>query len=121
MSLGQIIKKIRKEKDMLQKQVAAELNIGNSNYNKLENGNREPSVKELQKLANLFDMTVDQIINFEGDIPKEITLTDKSGMEQLNLINKLDKEDKNIVMKIVETMLTKQKFKDFFNKNIAAL
>lgn len=30
-------------------------------------------------------------------------------------------EDKRTVMKIINTMLTKSKFKDFFNKNIAAL
>jgi DNA-binding XRE family transcriptional regulator len=51
MSLGKTIKQIREQKGMLQKQVAAELNIGTTNYNKLENGNREPSVKELQQLA----------------------------------------------------------------------
>lgn len=39
---------------MLQKQVAAELG-----YNKLENDNRESSVKELQALTKLFDMSVD--------------------------------------------------------------
>lgn len=121
MSVGNNIRKIREEKGLLQKQVAIELGIGNTNYNKIENNVREVTVKELEKIAKLFNLTTDQIINFEDDIPKEITLTDKSGIEQLNLINKLDEEDKNIVMKIVETMLTKKKFKDFFQKNIAIL
>jgi transcriptional regulator with XRE-family HTH domain len=121
MSLGKTIKQIREQKGMLQKQVAAELNIGTTNYNKLENGNREPSVKELQKLAALFDMTVDQVLNYEGEIPKEVSLEDKSEMEQFKLIQQLDEEDRQTVMKIINTMLTKSKFKDFFNKNIAAL
>lgn len=121
MSLGTIIKQIREQKGLLQKQVAAELNIGNTNYNKLENGNREPSVKELQQLAKLFDMSVDQILNYEGELPKEVTVKDKKGFEQLNMINQLDEEDKSTVFKIIDTMLTKKKFKDFFNKNVAAL
>ena len=33
----------------------------------------------------------------------------------------LDEEDKSTVFKIIDTMLTKNKFKDFFNKNVAAL
>jgi transcriptional regulator with XRE-family HTH domain len=37
-----------------------------------ENGNREPSVKELQLLAKLYEMTVDQILNYEGELPKEV-------------------------------------------------
>ncbi|GAO27829.1 helix-turn-helix domain-containing protein [Geofilum rubicundum] len=121
MSLGKTIKKIREQKGMLQKQVAAELNIGTTNYNKLENGNREPSVKELQQLATLFDLTVDQVLNFEDDMPKEVSLENKTEMEQFKLIQQLEEEDKQTVMKIINTMLTKAKFKDFFNKNIATL
>ena len=37
------------------------------------------------------------------------------------LIQELDQEEKNMVFKMIETFLTKKKFKDFFNKNIAAL
>jgi len=84
-------------------------------------GDREITVKELQKLSKLFDMTLDQIVNSDGDIPKEVTLQDKSNMEQLNLINQLDDEDRDTVFKVIDTMLTKKKFKDFFQKNVAPL
>ena len=36
-------------------------------------------------------------------------------------IAELDEKDKSIVFGMIETMLTKKKFKDFFNNNIAAL
>ncbi|MEM1406303.1 MAG: helix-turn-helix transcriptional regulator [Bacteroidota bacterium] len=121
MGIGTNIKKLREQKGLLQKQVAEELGIGNSNYSKIENGIREITVKELQKLSKLFDMSIDQIVNFDGDIPEEVTLQDKSNMEQLNLINQLDEEDRDTVFKIIDTMLTKKKFKDFFQKNVAAL
>lgn len=121
MNLGQTIRKIREQKGMIQKQVATELGIGYTNYNKMENGNREPSVNELQQLAKLFGMTVDQILNYEGEVPQEITLKDKPAFEQMSLINQLDEDDRKTVLKIIDTMLTKKKFKDFFNKNVAAL
>ena len=35
MSVGTIIKKIREQKGLLQKQVALTLDIGNTNYNKI--------------------------------------------------------------------------------------
>ena len=54
-------------------------------------------------------------------MPTEITLEDKAGFEQINLINQLEEDDKQTVFKIIDTMLTKKKFKDFFNKNVAAL
>jgi transcriptional regulator with XRE-family HTH domain len=121
MSIGKIIKKIREDKVLMQKEVSSFLDIGNSNYNKLENGHRDLSVDELQKLSNLFNLTTDQILKYENIIPEEVTIVDKPDFEKLHLINQLDEEDKSTIFKIVDTMLTKKKFKDFFNKNVAAL
>lgn len=95
--------------------------IGYTNYNKIETGIREPSVKEQQKLAKLYHLTVDGIINLDGDVPKEVTIENEPAVEQLHLLQQLDEEDKQTVFKIIDTMLTKKKFKDFFQKNVAVL
>jgi len=42
-------------------------------------------------------------------------------MEQVKLIAELEEEEKSMVFKMIDTFLTKKKFKDFFQKNIAAL
>lgn len=118
MSIGRIIKKIREDKGLMQKEVSSYLDIGNSNYNKLENGHRELSINELQKLAVLFNLTADQILNYDNIVPEDVTVQDKPDLEKINLINQLEEEDKETVFKIIDTMLTKKKFKDFFNKNI---
>jgi hypothetical protein len=55
------------------------------------------------------------------DIPNNVTLEDKSSIEQMNLIKQLDDDDSAVVFKIIVTMLTKKKFKDLFQKNVAAL
>lgn len=120
MDIGRIIKRIREDKGLMQKEVSSYLDIGNSNYNKLENGKRDLSVDELQKIAILFSMTTDQILNYENIVPEEITISNKPDFEKLNLINQLDDDDKATVFKIVDTMLTKKKLKDFFNKKITA-
>jgi transcriptional regulator with XRE-family HTH domain len=121
MTTGENIKQIRKDKGLQQKQVAVEVGIDQSNYNKIENGKREPSVDLLNKLANLFGVSVDDILNPSKDIPKEITVEDKTVLEQVRLIQELDNEDRNAIYRMIDSMLTKKKFKDFFNKNIAAL
>ncbi|MET3730558.1 hypothetical protein [Moheibacter stercoris] len=56
-----------------------------------------------------------------GKIPDEVTIIDKSVNERLKLIEQLEEEDKNTVYRIIDTMLTKSKFKDFFQKNVASL
>ena len=121
MSIGENIKKIRKDKGLQQKQVALEIGLDQSNYNKIENGKREPSVEVLNKLANLFGVTVDDILNPDKELPKEVTVEDKTTLEQVRLIQQLEEEDKHVIFRMIDTMLTKKKFKDFFNKNVAAL
>ncbi|WFB67006.1 hypothetical protein [Chryseobacterium sp. WX] len=56
-----------------------------------------------------------------GVIPEEVTIEDKPDFEKLHLINQLDEEDRSMIFKMVDKMLTTKKFKDFFNKNVAAL
>lgn len=78
-------------------------------------------VTEGLQIAKYFGMTIDQIVNFDGAIPQEITVEDKTLMEQVKMIQELEPEEKNMVFKMVDTFLTKKKFKDFFQKNVAAL
>lgn len=118
MQTGAIIKRVREDKGLMQKEISAFLGIGNSNYNKLENGHRDLSVEELQQLAILFNMTTDEILNYGNVIPKEIKIETKPDFEKLHLINQLKEEDKDTIFKIIDTMLTKQKFQDFFQQNI---
>ena len=63
----------------------------------------------------------DESVNFDGNIPDEVTIEDKSLMEQVKLIAELEPEEKNMIFKMIDTFLTKKKFKDFFQKNVAAL
>lgn len=63
-------------------------------------------------------MTIDQILNYEGDIPIEVSIENKNINERLLLIEQLVEEDKNAIYRIIDGILTKSKFKDFFNKNV---
>lgn len=121
MSIADNIRKIREERGFQQKQVALEVEIGISHYNRMEKGEREVSVKVLERLAKLYGMTIDQIVNMNNDIPQEVVIEDKTAMEQMRLIAELDEKDKSIVFAIIDKMLTTKKFKDFFNKNVAML
>lgn len=92
-----------------------------SAYSKIEKGLRSLTVEELQKMAQLFNLSTDQIINYDGRIPTEVVIEDKSAVEQMRLIQQLDDEDKQTIFKLIDKMLTNKKFKDFFHKNVALL
>lgn len=121
MSLAENIKVIREDKGFKQIEVADYIGVDKSAYSKIEKGARALAIEELQKMAQLFNLTTDQILNFDGKIPKEITIEDKTAVEQMRLLQQLDEDDKKTVFKIIDKMLTTKKFKEFFNKNIATL
>jgi len=121
MNLADNIKSIREEKGFKQIEVAEHIGVDKSAYSKIEKGLRALTIDELQKMAHLFNLSTDQIINYDGKIPKEIILEDKTAVEQMRLIQQLDDDDKQTIFKLIDKMLTNKKFKDFFHKNVAAL
>jgi transcriptional regulator with XRE-family HTH domain len=121
MSLADNMKAIREEKKLKQIEVATHIGVDKSAYSKIEKDLRAVTVKELQKMAQIFNMTTDQIIHFDGKMPKEMVMEDKTAIEQMRLIQQLDEEDRQTIFRLIDKMLTNKKFKDFFQKNIAAL
>jgi|SRR5665213_2086372 transcriptional regulator with XRE-family HTH domain len=121
MNLADNIKDIREEKNLKQIEVATHIGVDKSAYSKIEKGLRALTVDELQKMAQLFNMTTDQVINHDGKVPKEVIIEDKTAVEQMRLIQQLDEDDKQTIFKLIDKMLTNKKFKDFFNNNVAAL
>jgi transcriptional regulator with XRE-family HTH domain len=113
MSIGKTIRKIREQKGITQQQLAELVNMHRSNYSKVEAGERELSVTALAKVAKHFGMTLDELVNFKGKVPTEEKIEDKTAMEQLKLISGLDEEDKAMVFRLIDTIITKKKFKDF--------
>ena len=119
--IGTTIKTLREEKDLTQQQVAELIHMHRSNYSKVEKGERDLSLESVNKIAKYFGLTIDQLVNFNGNMPDEVTVEDKSLLEQVKLISQLEEEERSMVFKMIDTFLTKKKFKDFFQKNIAAL
>ena len=101
--------------------MATHIGVDKSAYSKIEKGLRALTVDELQKMAQLFNMTTDQVINHDGKVPKEVIIEDKTAVEQMRLIQQLDEDDKQTIFKLIDKMLTNKKFKDFFQNNVAAL
>ncbi len=123
MKLGDGLKKLRESKGYTQQQMADLIHTHRSGYSKMENNQQEIPVDSLIHIAKSFGMSVDDVIYFgdKNGVPNEVTLNDKAALEQLQLINELDEEEKSILLKLIETFVSKKRFKDYLQKNIAAL
>lgn len=67
MTVGERIRKARKDSGLTQNQLAAKLSISYVNISQLERGERSPSVDTLQKIADALDIPVGELL---GTIPQ---------------------------------------------------
>jgi transcriptional regulator with XRE-family HTH domain len=118
MHLAENIKTIRETKNLKQIEVANHIGVDKSAYSKIEKGLRALTVDKLDKVAGLFNMTTDQIINYEGIIPKEIVIESRTALEQMRLIQELDEDYKQTIFRLIDKMLTNKKFQIFFQQNL---
>lgn len=84
------IKDLRKQLKKTQLEVANELNISQQNYCRYENGQHEPDIDTLIKLADYFHTTVDYLIGHE--VPYLINKSEFSSkqlaiMEEIKILN----------------------------------
>lgn len=62
MYLGRKIKELREEKELLQRQLAAELEIDTPMYSKLERGERKAKREQVIKLADIFQTDKEELL-----------------------------------------------------------
>jgi len=121
MLFGDKLSEIRKNKKISQDELAKKIDVYAPVIIRYERNEVKHSIEVASKIAKLYCVTVDQIIHPDEKTPEEVTIEDKTTVEQVRFIQELEEKDKNTIFNIIETMLTKKKFKDFFTKNVAAL
>jgi transcriptional regulator with XRE-family HTH domain len=60
------IKKFRELKNITREQIASDLNLSVSGYSKLERGEIEITLKRLCEIADVLDVEISQILNFNS-------------------------------------------------------
>ena len=77
MNIGNRLKKLRKEQKITQRQIADFLEISQSQYAKIESGDRNLKLTKLTKLCDLYNVPEEYIVYGEGK-PNEDKLVFKS-------------------------------------------
>ncbi len=120
--IGKIIKALREEKGVTQREIAELINMHGSNYSRVESSDRDLSIDAISKVAKFFGLTIDELVSYDGKLPEqiaqEVTIEDKTIFEQVKLIAELEPDEKNMVFKLIDTFLTKKKFKEFVLQNV---
>lgn len=101
MTLGESLKKIRKQYKMTQEDVAKFLGVSRSGYTYYETGKTVPSIETLRKLAMMYDTTIDNIVGVPakksstGKNITDIALISESNADPLMYMKK---EEQTLIM-----------------------
>ena len=63
--IGKFLKELRKEKGLTQEQLAEKLNVSNRSISRYETGNNMPDISLLIEIADIFEVSIPEIINGE--------------------------------------------------------
>lgn len=110
-NIGENIKKIRELKNYTQEHVAKKLNVSRAWYIKLESNSSDIKYEHLQKLAEIFGVTVNDIISFSDKNFFNTTHHNHNVKNVGNIINDFQHEE---MKALYEKLLTEreQRLKD---------
>ena len=116
MGLADNLKRLRKKRGWSQTQLAEQIGSHLSHINRIETGKYNPSLDVIQKLANVFDVTIDYLVSDTDEDFKEVRIADKGLMERVKMIDSLGNEDKTALIRVIDSMLTKKKILNLVTK-----
>lgn len=91
MLLAERLIKLRKEKKKTQQQISSILGITRPAYTAYERGTRQPDYETLQKLAELFEVSIDFLLGSSNE-PLSNKKSNEGEYDSLKELNKLIKE-----------------------------
>ena len=103
------IKRLRELKKLSQKEVSANSNVPQGQYSRIENGKVEPSVSTLEKLAAVFEVSISEFFKTSNTTEEDVNMP---LLEKIKLIDQLEGEEKNALLKMIDIAISKKRMKD---------
>lgn len=108
MTLGEKILRLRKDKKWSQKALAVMIGTSGPVLGRYERDEITPSVEVAKKLAEAFRVTLDYLVDETGTVAE---VTDREMLNRITEIDHLDREDKSIILRVVDSLLRDAKAK----------
>ena len=87
MELGNHLFEARKNKGLSQEEVAQKLGVSRQTISKWELNETFPDIRQSKKLAILYNLTLDELIDFDVDVDKVQDMIENTSEETINKID----------------------------------
>jgi len=109
LTIGANIRDIRKQKGLTQIDLANLLNCSQAMITSYENNTKLPSVTTLIKIADVLDVSIDEITGKKTISNKFNKIKNPKLWKKFEQIEKLPENDKRTIFRLIERLLEKQK------------
>jgi transcriptional regulator with XRE-family HTH domain len=116
MDIATNIKKIRKIKNLSQKEVALSVEIAQGQYSTIESGRVVPTIPTLERIAKVLEVDITEFFKDPNKPEEELNI---SILEKVKLIDTLEADEKNCLLKMIDIAIAKKRMKDNLSTLIA--
>jgi transcriptional regulator with XRE-family HTH domain len=112
MNFSEKMTKLRKEKGWSQGDLSKKVGVHIAHLSRLENGKSQPSSELLWKMAQAFGVSADYLLDDDAGEIGPVSVKDKALAKRVEMIETLDDKDKETILNVIDSMLTKKKMLD---------
>ncbi|KZS38235.1 hypothetical protein AWE51_19555 [Aquimarina aggregata] len=109
MTLGQRIQELRKKANLSQSELAAKIDISYPQMSRYEIKEVQPPADVLKRLADVFGVSIDYIVNGSLEQKAQDSLDDAELLSQFKEVEQMDEDDRGTVKKLIDAFITKRK------------
>jgi transcriptional regulator with XRE-family HTH domain len=114
--LPDYLRELRKACGWSQADLADRLGYHLTHVNRIETGKQLPSLDFVVRAAREFGLSVDQLLAGREDGLEEVRLEDKELAERVKLIDTLDEREREALLTVIDSMLTKHRIRSLLEK-----
>lgn len=104
-SLGNRIQNLRKQLGLTQSQLADKINISHTQMARYEIKGVQPPADVLEKLADVFDTSIDYLVRGDKSQKVESTLKDAELIKEFKRLDELPEDEKKSILKVVSSLI----------------
>lgn len=109
MTLGQRIQELRKKANLSQNDLAAKIEVSYPQMSRYEIKGVQPPADVLKRLADVFKVSIDYLVNGSLEEKAESSLSDIELLQQFKEVEKMSEHDKNTIKELIDAFITKRK------------
>jgi transcriptional regulator with XRE-family HTH domain len=109
MDIAANIKRIRKLKNLSQKEIALSIDIAQGQYSTIESGKVIPTIPTLEKIAKVLEVDITELFKDPNKNEADLNI---SILEKVKLIDTLGKDEQQALFKMIDLAIANKRMKD---------